>query len=206
MKKISIVINIVLFILLIGVSIYAFNLYSSNKELKNEVKEYLRELDVIRAHETGIGYLSIDKINLGKSFVDAVGDVSCIDKSVCSFYKNSKTSFLLAAHSNMNNNGYFRNLDKLKKGDIAEVFDNKNSKHYYQYKLEDIKLSNKSDYNVTSISVPNDTLVLLTTDKKNPEKKYLVLTFKFVKEVNYEEGEDTTSDVNDEFAVTNDEF
>ena len=192
MNKKSIVIIIILIVLLIVALGGLYFLYNYNKELSNENESLMKDIEIKSSHTSEAGSISIPSINLYESFADAMGDIACVEISVCNFVdiNKNKKSFLLAAHNNEDRNGYFRNINKLKKGAIAEVFVSSGDSSLLQFKLESISTKSKSDYVITKVNVPKDTLILVTPDKNNPESKYLVLEFKFDKEEKFEEVKD----------------
>lgn len=125
-----------------------------------------------------VGILEIPKIKLQKGFLNINSKYNAIDYNVTviktSTYPDvDKGNFILAAHSGTASISYFKNLYKLKKGDIANIY-YKNKK--YTYKIVKIydqpktgKLSIYRDYNKTTL-----TLITCTKDNKKTQTLYIL--------------------------------
>lgn len=200
MKYFSLFLNIVLSLILIVSSVYIYYLFDQNNELNSQMNRCEKSLDINSKHDISIGTLTISKINLTEDFFDAAGDISCIDKSICNVASNKgKNSYFLAAHSNQNSYGFFKNINKLKKGDIAEIISNSSDNSpVLQYKLKDIVTEKKSDYKISKQKIDDNTLVLITTEQAKTQDGYLILTFKLNKTIPFvDEGSDSETNYSD---------
>lgn len=188
-KIIIIILSVLLLGVLIGASIGLYSLYNQNQSNKLEIENLKNEIklkdeekkEILKNKHEWLGILKIPKIGLKQEFIDANGDTNCVDESICDFSnnKNNDTNnkiFVLGAHSDVSETGYFKNVNKLKKGDKAYIYDNDKK---YECELVSISYQNKK---TNSIKIdPKSFLTIFTVDKKDPNKKYLVLNFKLVK-------------------------
>ena len=122
-----------------------------------------------------IGYLEVPKVNLKKGFLNINSPYNNIDYNVSiiktSLFPDVKNgNFILAAHSGNAAISYFRNLYKLKKGDIANVYYKKKK---YIYKL--VKSYNQPKTGKLSIyrNYNKNTLTLITCTKDNKKSQTL---------------------------------
>ena len=145
-----------------------------------------------------VGRLIIEKIKLDQGFLKLGDSGNTIKYNVAvvpgSEYPTIEASnLILAAHNGpaSKNNTYFRNIDKLKNGDIATVqYANKQ----YKYSLVKRYTSPKNHYTVKTVKIPKNSLVKqLTLITCNREKtasgrntydlNYLIEVFHLVSEI-----------------------
>ena len=183
MKIISLFFNLLLSLLLVVAAIYICLLFDQGKELENQKKNCENQLDLQISQNISIGSINISRINLSEEFFPANGDISCIEKSICDVKTGkSKYSYFLAAHSNDSTYGFFKNINKLKKGDIVEIISNdSDSSSVLEYTLKSISLEQKSKYRLSDVKISDNTLILITDDKKSPNDSYLILKFELTK-------------------------
>lgn len=133
-----------------------------------------------------IGYLEVPKVNLKKGFLDINSKYNTIDYNVTvvrtSVFPNVKNgNFILSAHSGNAAISYFRNLYKLGKNDVANVYYKRKKYSYKLVKRYDVakngKLSIYRNYNKTTL-----TLITCTKDNKKSQTIYI---FELYKTENY---------------------
>lgn len=159
---------------------------AENEEIQEEVDEELETSSLIKEEDVYVdpylsyyvGSLEIPKINLKKGFTAMNSPYNTVNRNVeivkSSNYPDVKNgNFILAAHSGNSYLGYFQNLYKLEKGDMAYV--NYNN-HRYSYKITNIYLQEKTgkiaiyrDYNKTTM-----TLVTCTRNSKTQQTVYIL--------------------------------
>lgn len=116
-----------------------------------------------------IGKLEIPKLNLTKGFADKNSKENNVNKNILVVktgdYPDKKNgNFIIASHSGNAWNSYFRNLYKLKIGDIANVY-YKNNK--YTYKITRIYQQPKTGRVRIYRNTNKNTLTLITCTKNN---------------------------------------
>ena len=129
-----------------------------------------------------IGYLEIPAINLKKGFLDINSKYNTIDYNVtviktAVFPDVKNGNFILAAHSGTATISYFRNLYKLKKGDIANIYYKRKKYSYKLVKKYDVdkngQLSIYRNYKKTTL-----TLITCTKDNKKSQTIYILELYK----------------------------
>ena len=146
---------------------------NSNEIVKNNLKNELLE--------KYIGVLEIKKIKLKRGFYNIDSNNNNVDKNIMVINSSDMPdvnlgNLILASHSGNSNISYFKNIDKLRIGDIASVYYLKNK---YNYKLVNYYEVDKTG--VIQIIKNNDINCLtLITCKKNTNKQ-LVFIFELAK-------------------------
>ena len=126
-----------------------------------------------------LGILTIDKINLQQGFYDKDYKDNNVSKNLTflspSNYPDEKNgNVILVAHSGVTRIAYFRNLYKLKVGDIAKI---EYKGHLYTYKIDNIYNETK-DGNVTIYRDTNrKTLTMITCTKNNNTKQTIYIAY-----------------------------
>lgn len=160
-----------LIVLLIGVFICIFNIW---------YKKYISIVDIIKVENfllnnksEYIGVLEIDKINLKKGFYGIDNKNNNVNKNIEIIKKSDMPNIqngtlIMAAHSGNGQVSYFKNLYKLVKGDIINVYyENKR----YKYKLIDIYEIDKTG--IIKLDEENNftSLILITCSKEKNDKQ-----------------------------------
>ena len=162
---------IYLIILLIGILICIINV---------GYKKYISIVDIIKVENfllnnksEYIGVLEIKKINLKKGFYSIDNINNNVNKSIEILKKSEMPNIqngtlIMAAHSGNGQVSHFKNLYKLVKGDIINIF-YKNKK--YQYKLINIYEIDKTG--IIKLDKENNftNLILITCSKKKDNKQ-----------------------------------
>ena len=149
----------------------SISLYSENEgEKVDNTPQNIATADIsttVEPADSGqyLGILKIDKINLEQGFYDKGNSLNTVDKSVTllgpSNYPNQKNgNTILVAHSGTSYLGYFKNLYKLKVGDLATI---KYKGKTYVYKIVNI-YDDIKDGDVTIYRNRNKTTL---TDRKS---------------------------------------
>ena len=126
-----------------------------------------------------LGVLTIDKINLQQGFYDKDNKDNNVNKNLTflapSNYPDEKNgNVILVAHSGVTRIAYFRNLYKLKVGDIAKI---EYKGHLYTYKIDNIYNETK-DGNVTVYRDTNrQTLTMITCTKNDNTKQTIYIAY-----------------------------
>lgn len=102
-------------------------------DFSNQIKSF--KIDKISLKDDSIGYIKINKINLKNKLYSINNKKNTVDKNVTilkdSIFPNEKNStMIIAAHSGTGNVAYFRNINKLEKGDKVNL---KLYNHEYNY-------------------------------------------------------------------------
>ena len=163
-------------------------IYKENTSINNNISvnidvDYVLENDQIIEENTNntinyLAFLEIDKINLKQGLLPIESRYNHVDYhveilDVSDFPDKINGNFILAGHSGTSNVAYFKNLYKLKLGDIAKV--------YYQGKL--YKYSIVNIYNQVkdgTIDIYRDknkttlTLITCTKDNQNSQTIYIL--------------------------------
>ncbi len=150
---------------------------SSFQEEETEVQEEPKKyVDPYLNYYTG--YIEIPKINLSKGFTKLGSPYNTVNKNVeivkgSTYPDKEKGNFILAAHSGTSYLAYFKNLYKLKLGDVAYI---KYNGKRYTYKIVNIYEQQKTgriaiyrDTNKTCL-----TLVTCTKDVKDKQTIYIL--------------------------------
>lgn len=138
MRKISLIIGFL--IVISGVIMLSLSMIKDNnyrKEDKKSLDNFFNEYNEIK-EDNGISYISaleIPSIALKTGVVMSDNTFKSMDRSV-SIYPASNMpdedggNFVLFAHSGNSRISYFKNIDKLNKGDVINVYYNKAEYHY----------------------------------------------------------------------------
>ena len=122
-----------------------------------------------------LGVLKIDKINLEQGFYDKDNPLNNVDKTVTllgpsNYPDEKKGNTILVAHSGSSYLGYFKNLWKLGKGDLASVVYKGNT---YVYKIVDI-YNDIKDGDVTIHRDKSKTTLTLITCTKDSDTEQTI--------------------------------
>jgi len=159
----------------------SISLYSENEgEKVDNTPQNIATADIsttVEPADSGqyLGILKIDKINLEQGFYDKGNSLNTVDKSVTllgpSNYPNQKNgNTILVAHSGTSYLGYFKNLYKLKVGDLATI---KYKGKTYVYKIVNI-YDDIKDGDVTIYRNRNKTTLTLITCTKDDDTKQTI--------------------------------
>lgn len=159
----------------------SISLYSENEgEKVDNTPQNIATADISTTVEPAgsgqyLGILKIDKINLEQGFYDKGNPLNTVDKSVTllapSNYPNQKNgNTILVAHSGTSYLGYFKNLYKLKVGDLATI---KYKGKTYVYKIVNI-YDDIKDGDVTIYRNRNKTTLTLITCTKDDDTKQTI--------------------------------
>jgi len=113
-------------------------------EFSKQIKSFKVD-KIIQRKDDNIGYIEIKKINLNKKLYSPKSIKNDVNKNVTilkdSTFPNEKEStMIIAAHSGTGKLAYFKNLNKLTKGDVIKLNLNNKSYHYIvQNKWEVLK-------------------------------------------------------------------
>lgn len=138
-------------------------------------------VDSSKVNDEYLGILEIKSIKLKKGFYDINSKLNDVDKNIevikSSLMPNIKNSnLILASHSGNSNISYFKNLDKLKLGDVASVYYHKNKYDYKLVNYYEVIKSGKVQI-IKNNDVNNLTLI---TCKKNSDKQ-IVYIFELIR-------------------------
>ena len=138
-------------------------------------------VDSTKVNDKYLGILEIKSIKLKKGFYDINSKLNDVDKNIevieSSLMPNIKNSnLILASHSGNSDISYFKNLDKLKLGDIASVYYHKNKYDYKLVNYYEVIKSGKVQI-IKNNDVNNLTLI---TCKKNSDKQ-IVYIFELIR-------------------------
>ena len=175
--------RISVFIVIIGVIGIISNHIVINNEIKNEkkkVQEFFKEnkKTISKKNTNYIAVLKIPKIKLEQGLVEENSSLNNVNKHVTILEKSD--AFVLAAHSGNSKVSYFKNLYKLKNGDIVYLYYN-----HFKYKYKIVKhYQKKKDGKLVLNSSHRNTLIL-TTCKPFSFNKQLVYIAKLERKVKY---------------------
>lgn len=138
-------------------------------------------VDSTKGNDKYLGILEIKSIKLKRGFYDINSKLNDVDKNIevieSSLMPNIKNSnLILASHSGNSDISYFKNLDKLKLGDIASVYYHKNKYDYKLVNYYEVIKSGKVQI-IKNNDVNNLTLI---TCKKNSDKQ-IVYIFELIR-------------------------
>lgn len=169
-----------------------FNIYKDNLDEQNQIKEFLntkqninvampklKEEETTKKTSTNdnfIAVLEIPKISLkkglytiGSKYNNVDKTVKVLDKSI--FPNEEQTSHLyLASHSGNSIISYFKNINKLQKGDIINIY---YKNHKYTYKVLTKYYINKTGEFIVKETIKSN-IYLITCDKENRTKQLVV--------------------------------
>ena len=155
-----------------------FELYDNKMpEEVNEEKEEVKKEDPIPAPKVSkgtynpnyIGYLEISKINLKHGFVSMDSRQNNVDRNIqiikpSNYPDIDKGNLIMASHSGRSSISYFKNLYKLKTGDIANITYKGNR---YTYRIANIYYVPKKGLIEIRRDMTKSTLTLITCTKGN---------------------------------------
>lgn len=174
------------FIKLLVVIVICFSLLDKDKVIDNYIDNNINldnsnVVDSTKVNDKYLGILEIKSIKLKKGFYDINSKLNDVDKNIevikFSLMPNIKNSnLILASHSGNSDISYFKNLDKLKLGDIASVYYHKNKYDYKLVNYYEVIKSGKVQI-IKNNDVNNLTLI---TCKKNSDKQ-IVYIFELIR-------------------------
>lgn len=147
MKKLKVIIIILIMVLS---SLFFQNYYKTKVPLVTKI-EFSKQIKsfkvdkIIKKKDDNIGYIEIKKINLNKKLYSPNSIKNDVNKNVTilkdSTFPNEKEStMIIAAHSGTGKLAYFKNLNKLTKGDMIKLnINNKTYQYIVQNKWEVVK-------------------------------------------------------------------
>lgn len=172
------------FIKLLVVIVICFS--SLDKDIDNYIDNNINldnssVVDSSKVNDKYLGILEIKSIKLKRGFYDINSKLNDVDKNIevikSSLMPNIKNSnLILASHSGNSDISYFKNLDKLKLGDIASVYYHKNKYDYKLVNYYEVIKSGKVQI-IKNNDVNNLTLI---TCKKNSDKQ-IVYIFELIR-------------------------
>lgn len=172
-KDIRLLIIILVIIVIRLCLISKVNYEDKNIKVENiNIKENTNKVD----NNNYLGIIEIKNIKLKKEFYDINSNLNDVDKNIevikSSLMPNVKNSnLILASHSGNSNISYFKNLDKLKLGDIASIYYLKNRYDYKLVNYYEVIKSGKVQI-IKNNDVNNLTLI---TCKKNSDKQIVYI-------------------------------
>ncbi len=152
------------------------NIEESTSSL-NQNNESSKEDHVDPYLEYYTGNIEIPKINLNKGFTSLNSPYNTVNKNVeivkgSDYPTKEKGNFILAAHSGNSYLAYFKNLYKLKLGDIAYI---NYEGHKYTYKIVNIYEQEKTGKVVIYRDTNKTTLTLITCTKNSKTKQTIYI-------------------------------
>lgn len=170
-KKIYIIISI-LFVISICItgSYLIYNKVNDNKMISMVNSYYNEDYRETSVNNKYLGILKIDKINLEQGFYNIGYKNNNINKNVALLEKTSDNSIIvLAAHSGNSKVSYFKNLNRLEKGDSILLNYQNNE---YKYKVIEKYHSLKNGKIV--FNKQKEKMIVLTTCLNNKEQLIVV--------------------------------
>lgn len=178
MRLSNVFVNFVLFIILLIICTYFVGNVVHTKKEKKDIEKFIKNEVSVDDASSFISVLEIPKINLKKGLYDVNSPLNDVDKNVEINKKSDMPdilngNFILEAHSGLSFVSYFKNLEKLTKGDLIKVYyDNV----VYLYEIDhfyDIPKTGtaalKRDYSRTAIT--------LITCKKDDSKQIVYIGY-----------------------------
>ncbi len=176
MKKLQLI--IILLIMVIG-SIIIENTFKSKMSLitkidfTNQIKAF--KMDKINVKNDSIGYIEINKINLKNNLYSINNNKNNVDQNVTilkgsTFPKEKDSTMIIAAHSGTGKVAYFKNINKLKKGDVITL---KLYNHKYNYIVQNKWEVVKSGTII--FPIVDKKQLILTTCSPNKENFQLII-------------------------------
>ena len=143
--------------------------------------ETVKDKLISKIKDKYVGILEIKKIKLKRGFYSIDSNNNNVDKNIMVINSSDMPdvklgNLILASHSGNSNISYFKNLDKLKMGDIASIYYLKNK---YDYKLVNYYEVDKTGVVQIIKNIDVNCLTLITC-KKNANKQ-LVFIFELEK-------------------------
>jgi len=150
-------------------------------EIEEEPQEVVQSETVKEITETPkeeyLGLLEIDKIGLSRGFYSKESELNNVNRNITilkeSDYPDKKNgNVILVAHSGSSYLGYFKNLYKLQKGDVAKITYKDKT---YNYKITDIYYENKDGDVAIYRNTDKQTLTLITCTKDDDTKQTIYI-------------------------------
>ena len=164
----------------VSISLYSEQNNEKHDNTPQNIEEGNEESYVPTPNPSGyLGILTIDKINLQQGFYDKDNKNNNVSKNLTflspSNYPDEKNgNVILVAHSGVTHIAYFKNLYKLKVGDIAKI---EYKGHLYTYKIDNIYNETK-DGNVTIYrDTTKQTLTMITCTKNDNAKQTIYIAY-----------------------------
>ncbi len=161
MQKNRIIVFIFFFLFLIF-CFYNLSFLKSKKVINTKVNNYYSSTN----NYNYFGVLKIPKINLENIIYNKNDDENNVNKNVL-LVNDNLNLIVLAAHSGDSSRSYFKNLYKLKIGDILKLDINKRNRVYELFKIMEVAKTGK--VKIYSYNYP--TLVLITCSRKDKNKQ-----------------------------------
>lgn len=201
-NKLFILSTIIIILLVIVIDSFCYKGYQNSKERKEEEQissffELQEEKEDITSknqdtrketeEEEFVGILSIPSIQLKKGFYNINSKKNTVDVGL-EVLKGSRmpnednSSLVIAGHSGTGYLAFFKDLDKVEKGSLIDVYYNQMK---YTYQLEETTITEKTGEIKIEKEADSQTLILTTCNPKNRDKEQLTLIASLIKKEKY---------------------